>query len=86
MNQSYLKMSKDELQAQYNAVLAEYNDIKVCELLLMNGADPNINLGKAFMCTVPTEYNSYDVFSKNSFIYRLIFFPNNRNSSNFRFS
>lgn len=28
MNQSYLKMSKDELQAQYNAVLAEYNDIK----------------------------------------------------------
>ena len=28
MNQSYLKMSKDELQAQYNAVLKEYNDIK----------------------------------------------------------
>ena len=28
MNQSYLKMSKDELQAQYNAVLSEYNDIK----------------------------------------------------------
>ena len=28
MNQSYLKMSKDELQAQYNAVLEEYNDIK----------------------------------------------------------
>lgn len=28
MNQSYIKMSKDELQAQYNAVLAEYNDIK----------------------------------------------------------
>jgi DNA-binding transcriptional MocR family regulator len=28
MNQSYLKISKDELQAQYNAVLAEYNDIK----------------------------------------------------------
>ena len=28
MNQSYLNMSKDELQAQYNAVLAEYNDIK----------------------------------------------------------
>lgn len=28
MNQSYLKMSKDELQAQYNAVLKEFNDIK----------------------------------------------------------
>lgn len=28
MNQSYLKMSKDELQAHYNTVLAEYNDIK----------------------------------------------------------
>ncbi len=28
MNQSYLKMSKDELQAQYNAVLKEYNDVK----------------------------------------------------------
>ena len=28
MNQSYLKMSKDELHAQYNAVLSEYNDIK----------------------------------------------------------
>ena len=28
MNQSYLKMSKDELQAQYNTVIAEYNDIK----------------------------------------------------------
>ena len=28
MNQSYLKMSKDELKAQYDATLAEYNDIK----------------------------------------------------------
>ncbi len=28
MNQSYLKLTKDELQAQYNAVLKEYNDIK----------------------------------------------------------
>ena len=28
MNQSYLKISKDELKAQYDAILAEYNDIK----------------------------------------------------------
>ncbi len=28
MNKSYLKMSKDELKAQYEAVLAEYNSIK----------------------------------------------------------
>ncbi len=28
MNQSYLKMSKDELKVQYDAILAEYNDIK----------------------------------------------------------
>ena len=28
MNQSYLKMAKDELKAQYDAVLAEYNAIK----------------------------------------------------------
>ena len=28
MNQSYLKMSKDELKLQYEKVLAEYNDIK----------------------------------------------------------
>ena len=28
MNHSYLKMSKDELKVQYDAILAEYNDIK----------------------------------------------------------
>lgn len=54
---------------------AEHNDIKVCKLLLANGADPNKSLGKAFMCSVQTVYNSYEyVFSNNSFIYRLIYF------------
>lgn len=70
----YVKSFDNQQGTNSLFLAAEYNDIKVCELLLMNGADPNINLGKAFMCTVPTEYNSYDVFSKNSFIYRLIFF------------
>lgn len=71
----YVKSFDNQQGTNSLFLAAEYNDIKVCELLLMNGADPNINLGKAFMCTVPTEYNSYEyVFSKNSFIYRLIFF------------
>lgn len=70
----YVKSFDNQQGTNSLFLAAEYNDIKVCELLLMNSADPNINLGKAFMCTVPTEYNSYDVFSKNSFIYRLIFF------------
>ena len=32
MNQSYLKMTKDELKAQYETVLAEYNAIKSLSL------------------------------------------------------
>lgn len=71
----YVKSFDNQQGTNSLFLAAEYNDIKVCELLLVNGADPNKNLGKAFMCTVPTEYNSYEyVFSKNSFIYRLIFF------------
>lgn len=71
----YVK-SFDKFQGVNSLFLAaEYNDVKVCELLLENGASPTNNLGEAFMCTVPNEYNSYDyVFSNNSFIYRLIFF------------
>lgn len=71
----YVKSFDNQQGANSLFLAAEYNDIKVCELLLANGADPNKNLGRAFMCTVPTEYNSYEyVFSNNSFIYRLIFF------------
>ena len=39
MNQSYLKMSKDELKLQYEKVLAEYNDIKA------KGLNIDINRG-----------------------------------------
>lgn len=71
----YVKSFDNQQGANSLFLAAEYNDIKVCELLLANGADPNKNLGRAFMCSVPTEYNSYEyVFSNNSFIYRLIFF------------
>lgn len=71
----YVKSFDNQQGTNSLFLAAEYNDIKVCELLLANGADPNKNLGKAFMCTVPTEYNSYEyVFSNNSFVYRLIYF------------
>ena len=71
----YVKSFDNQQGTNSLFLAAEYNDIKVCELLLSNGADPNKNLGRALMCTVPTEYNSYEyVFSNNSFIYRLIFF------------
>lgn len=54
---------------------AEFNDVKVCELLLEKGASPTISLGETLLCTIPNEYNSYDyVYSYNSFIYRLIYF------------
>lgn len=71
----YVKSFDNQQGTNSLFLAAEYNDIKICELLLTNGADPNKNLGRALMCTVPTEYNSYEyVFSNNSFIYRLIFF------------
>ena len=54
---------------------AEYNDVKVCEILLKNGANPTTILGEAIMCTIPNEYNSfYYVVANNSFIYRLVFY------------
>ena len=71
----YVKSFDNQQGSNSLFLAAEYNDIKVCELLLANGADPNKHVGRAFLCTVPTEYNSYEyVFSNNSFIYRLIFF------------
>lgn len=54
---------------------AEYNDVKVCELLLEKGASPTRSLGETLLCTIPNNYNSFDyVYLNNSFIYRLIYF------------
>ena len=54
---------------------AEYNDVKICELLLEKGANPTKSLGETLLCTIPNDYNSFDyVYSNNSFIYRLIYF------------
>ncbi|MBR4791963.1 MAG: hypothetical protein IK024_13825 [Treponema sp.] len=54
---------------------AEYNDVKLCELLLEKGASPTKSLGETLLCTIPNNYDSYDyVYSYNSFIYRLIYF------------
>lgn len=35
---------------------AEFNDVKVCELLLEKGASPTASLGETLLCTIPNEY------------------------------
>ena len=54
----YVKSFDNQQGTNSLFLAAEYNDIKVCELLLSNGADPNKNFGRALMCTIPTKYNS----------------------------
>ena len=61
MNQSYLKMSKDELQAQYNAVLAEYNDIKA------KGLNIDMSRGKPGSDQLDISNDMLNVFSDGNF-------------------
>lgn len=61
MNQSYLKMSKDELQAQYNAVLKEYNDIKA------KGLNTDMSRGKPGSDQLDISNDMLKVFEDGNF-------------------
>ena len=61
MNQSYLKMSKDELQAQYNAVLSEYNDIKA------KGLNIDMSRGKPGSDQLDISNDMLNVFQDGNF-------------------
>ena len=61
MNQSYLKMSKDELQAQYNSVLAEYNDIKA------KGLNIDMSRGKPGSDQLDISNDMLNVFNDGNF-------------------
>lgn len=61
MNQSYLKMSKDELQAQYNVVLAEYNDIKA------KGLNIDMSRGKPGSDQLDISNGMLEVFKDGNF-------------------
>ena len=61
MNQSYLKMSKDELKLQYEKVLAEYNDIKA------KGLNIDMSRGKPGSDQLDISNDMLNVFSDGNF-------------------
>lgn len=61
MNQSYLKMSKDELKLQYEKVLAEYNDIKA------KGLSIDMSRGKPGSDQLDISNDMLNVFSDGNF-------------------
>lgn len=61
MNQSYLKMSKDELKLQYEKVLAEYNDIKT------KGLNIDMSRGKPGSDQLDISNDMLNVFSDGNF-------------------
>lgn len=61
MNQSYLKMSKDELKLQYEKVLAEYNDIKAKSLNI------DMSRGKPGSDQLDISNDMFNVFNDGNF-------------------
>lgn len=61
MNQSYLKMSKDELKLQYEKVLAEYNDIKA------KGLNIDMSRGKPGSDQLDISNDMFNVFNDGNF-------------------
>ena len=61
MNQSYLKMSKDELKLQYEKVLAEYNDI------ITKGLNIDMSRGKPGSDQLDISNDMLNVFSDGNF-------------------
>lgn len=53
---AYVKSFDNQQGTNSLFLAAEFNDVKVCELLLEKGASPTTSLGETLLCTIPNEY------------------------------